>query len=98
MILADATWWSLPALDRIQPGLPLKRGYAATTTHDYKRHGTTTFFAALNTLNGTVIGTCIDRHRHIEWLKFSRLIDASVPQKLDIHFIVDNYATHKPRE
>lgn len=85
----------IQALDRTQPGLPIKRGRAATMTHDYKRHGTTTLFAALNTLDGSVIGTCMDRHRHNEWLKFLRLIDASVSEELDIHLIVDNYATHK---
>src|SRR5665213_1420132 len=85
----------IQALDRTQPGLPIKRGRAATMTHDYKRHGTTTLFAARNTLDGSVIGTCMDRHRHNEWLKFLRLIDARISKELDIHLIVDNYATHK---
>lgn len=85
----------IQALDRTQPSLPLKRGRAATMTHDYKRNGTTTLFAALNTLDGTVIGTCMKRHRHQEWLKFLRLIDATVPAHLTIHLIADNYATHK---
>ncbi len=85
----------IQALDRTQPGLPLKRGRLATMTHDYKRNGTTTLFAALNTLDGSVIGTCMKRHRHDEWLKFLRLIDKRTPSELDIHLIADNYATHK---
>lgn len=85
----------IQALDRTQPGLPLKRGRAATMTHDYKRNGTTTLFAALNTLDGTVIGTCMKRHRHEEWLKFLRLIDKRTPGDREIHLIADNYATHK---
>lgn len=83
------------ALDRTQPGLPLKKGRAATYTHDYKRHGTTTLFAALNVADGTVISTCQDRHRHQEWLKFLKLIDATTPKERTLHLIVDNYATHK---
>lgn len=83
------------ALDRTQPGLPLKKGRAATMTHDYKRHGTTTLFAALNVLDGTVIGTCKPRHRHVEWLQFLRQIDRETPRDKDLHLIVDNYATHK---
>jgi transposase len=85
----------IQALDRTQPGLPIKRGRAGTMTHDYKRHGTTTLFAALNTLDGSVISTCMDRHRHNEWLKFLRLIDKSVSPELNIHLIADNYSTHK---
>ena len=85
----------IQALDRTQPGLPLKRGRAETMTHDYKRNGTTTLFAALNTLDGTVIGTHMNRHRHQEWLKFLKLIDTQTPQQKDLHLIVDNYATHK---
>ena len=85
----------IQALDRTQLGLPLKRGRSATMTHDYVRHGTTTLFAALNTLDGTVISTCQERHRHGEWLKFLRLIDKSVPANLEIHLIADNYRTHK---
>ena len=85
----------IQALDRTQPGLPLKRGRAATMTHDYKRNGTTTLFAALNTLDGTVVSVCQKRHRHQEWLKFLRLIDSSVAPELDIHLIADNYGTHK---
>lgn len=83
------------ALDRTQPGLPLKKGRAATFTHDYKRHGTTTLFAALNVADGTVISTCQQRHRHQEWLKFLKLVDASTPTDKQLHLIVDNYATHK---
>lgn len=83
------------ALDRTQPGLPLKKGRAATYTHDYKRHGTTTLFAALSVADGTVISTCQDRHRHQEWIKFLKLIDTSTPAEKDLHLIVDNYATHK---
>ena len=83
------------ALDRTQPGLPLKRGRAQTMTHDYKRHGTTTLFAALNILDGSVISQCQARHRHMEWLKFLRQIDANVEADLQIHVVLDNYATHK---
>ena len=85
----------IQALDRSQPGLPLKRGRCGTMTHDYKRHGTTTLFAALNVLEGKVIGTCMNRHRHQGFLKFLRLIDHSTPKELDLHLIADNYATHK---
>jgi transposase len=85
----------IQALDRTQPGLPLKKGRGATMTHDYKRHGTTTLFAALNIADGAIIGTCMDRHRHQEWLKFLRLIDKSTPADRHLHLIVDNYATHK---
>jgi len=83
------------ALDRTQPGLPLKKGRAATMTHDYKRHGTTTLFAALSTLDGLVIGSCKKRHRHIEWLQFLRQIDRETPKDTALHLICDNYATHK---
>src|SRR6266705_4686315 len=85
----------IQALDRTQPGLPLKKGRGQTMTHDYKRHGTPTLFAALNTLNGRVIGTCMSQHRHQEWLRFLRLIEAQTPTDREVHFIVDNYATHK---
>lgn len=85
----------IQALNRTQPGLPMKRGRAGTVTHDYKRHGTTTLFAALNTLDGSVISMCQPRHRHTEWLKFLRLIDRRTPKHLSLHLIVDNYATHK---
>jgi transposase len=83
------------ALDRTQPGLPLKKGRAATMTHDYKRHGTTTLFAALNTLDGSVIARCEQRHRHVEWLTFLRQIDRETPKDKALHLICDNYATHK---
>jgi len=83
------------ALDRTQPGLPMKKGRAGTMTHDYKRNGTTTLFAALNVLDGTVIGQCMKRHRHQEFLRFLRKLDRKTPNRLDIHLIVDNYATHK---
>jgi transposase len=85
----------IQALDRTQPGLPMKKGRAQTMTHDYKRYGTTTLFAALNTLDGTVMATCMERHRHQEWLRFLRLIDRQTPQEKQLHLIVDNYATHK---
>jgi transposase len=85
----------IQALDRTQPGLPLKKGRCGTMTHDYKRNGTTTLFAALNTLEGTVIGTCYPRHRNIEFRKFLRQIDERIPPELDIHMILDNYGTHK---
>lgn len=83
------------ALDRTQPGLPLKKGRAQTMTHDYKRHGTTTLFAALNVLDGQVIGQCQSRHTHAEWLKFLRQIDRHTPKDKALHLIADNYATHK---
>lgn len=85
----------IQALDRTQPGLPLKKGRSGTMTHDYKRNGTATLFAALNTLDGTVISMCDDRHRHQEWLRFLRVIDDVTPSDKDLHLIVDNYATHK---
>ena len=84
----------IQALNRTQPGLPMKRGRAGTVTHDYKRHGTTTLFAALNTLDGSVISMCQPRHRHSEWLKFLRLIDRRTPKHLSLHLIADNYGTH----
>ena len=86
---------SVQALDRTQPSLPMIPGRAQTMTHDYKRHGTTTLFAALDVLTGTVIGTCMPKHRHQEFLKFLRTIDRQVPKDLAIHLILDNYATHK---
>jgi transposase len=85
----------IQALDRTQPGLPLKKGRAQTMTHDYKRNGTTTLFAALNTLDGRVMATCMERHRHQEWLKFLRWIDHQTPAGQQLHLIVDNYATHR---
>ena len=85
----------IQALDRTQPGLPLKPGRCGTRTHDYKRNGTTTLFAALSMLDGKVIGDCMPRHRHQEFLRFLKKIDAEVPASLDLHLIVDNYGTHK---
>src|SRR6266705_3952726 len=85
----------IQALDRTQPGLPMKKGRAGTWTHDYKRHGVTTLFAALDVATGKVIGQCMKRHRHQEWLKFLRTIDRNTPQGQDLHLIADNYATHK---
>ena len=85
----------IQALDRTQPGLPLKRGRSQTMTHDYKRNGTATLFAALNAANGEVYGFCQERHRHQEWLRFLRLLDHAMPSHLDLHLIGDNYATHK---
>jgi transposase len=85
----------IQALDRTQPGLPLKKGRCATLTHDYKRNGTTTLFAALNVLDGTVIGECHARHRHQEWLRFLRRLDAEFPPALPLHLVMDNYGTHK---
>lgn len=84
----------IQALDRTQPGLPLKKGRCGTMTHDYKRNGTTCLFAALNTLEGKVIGQCYARHRHQEFLKFLRRLDREFPQNMPLHLIVDNYGTH----
>jgi len=83
------------ALDRTQPGLPMKKGRAETMTHDYKRNGTTTLFAALNVLDGKVIGQCQQHHTHVEWLKFLKKIDRETPKNKTLHLIADNYATHK---
>lgn len=85
----------IQALDRTQPGLPMKPGRAGTMTHDYKRHGTTTLFAALNMLDGRVLGTCMPRHRAREFIRFLKRIDQQTPADLDVHLIVDNYGTHK---
>jgi transposase len=85
----------IQALDRTQPGLPLKRGKCATLTHDYKRHGTTTLFAALSVLEGKVIGRCVPRHRHQEFIRFIATVERSVPAGKVIHAILDNYAAHK---
>jgi len=85
----------IQALDRTQPGLPIKKGRCGTMTHDYKRNGTTTLFAALEMLQGKVIGRCYQRHRHQEFLRFLRTIDAEFPGKVPLHLIVDNYGTHK---
>ena len=85
----------IQALDRTQPGLPLKKGRCGTMTHDYKRHGTTTLFAALSMLDGKVIGECMPRHRHQEFIRFLNKIDIETSAELDLHIFVDNYATHK---
>jgi transposase len=85
----------IQALDRTQPGLPMKKGRCGTWTHDYKRNGTTTLFAALSMLDGTVIGDCMPRHRHQEFIRFLNTIDGDSPAELDLHLIVDNYGTHK---
>lgn len=85
----------IQALDRTQPGLPMKSGRCGTMTHDYKRNGTTTLFAALDVLKGEVIGQCLPRHRHQEFLTFLKTIDRNTPAELEVHCIVDNYATHK---
>ena len=85
----------IQALDRTQPGLPMKRGRCGTMTHDYKRHGTTTLFAALNVLDGKVIGQCMSRHRHQEFIRFLNKINRQTPAERAVHLIVDNYATHK---
>ncbi len=85
----------MQALDRTQPGLPIKKGRCGTMTHDYKRNGTTSLFAALNVLDGSVIGTCMGRHRHQEWMRFLNQIKRSVPVGKEVHIICDNYSTHK---
>jgi transposase len=85
----------IQALDRTQPGLPLKKGRCGTMTHDYKRNGTTTLFAALSMLDGKVIGDCMPRHRHQEFIRFLKKIDSETPVQYDLHLIVDNYGTHK---
>ena len=85
----------IQALDRTQPGLPLKKGRCGTMTHDYKRNGTTSLFAAMNTLSGEVIGTCMNKHTHREWIRFLDLVRGSAPADKEIHIICDNYATHK---
>lgn len=85
----------IQALDRTQPGLPIKKGRCGTMTHDYKRNGTTTLFAALELAEGRLIGSCMQRHRHQEWITFLKQIDTETPQGLHLHLIVDNYATHK---
>jgi transposase len=95
MVLCVDEKSQIQALDRTQPGLPLKKGRCGTITHDYKRHGTTTLFAALSMLDGCVIGDCMPRHRHQEFIRFLKQIDAETPAELELHLIVDNYATHK---
>ena len=86
---------SIQALDRTQPGLPMKKGRAGTMTHDYKRHGTSTLFAALDVASGEVIGECKSKHRHQEFLSFLKTVEKRTPKELDLHLIVDNYSTHK---
>ena len=88
----------IQALDRTQPGLPMKKGRAATMTHDYKRNGTTTLFAALNVKTGEVIGECLPRHRAKEFIRFLKTIDRIIAKHLDLHLIVDNYTTHKTKQ
>lgn len=88
----------IQALDRTQPGLPLKKGRCGTMTHDYKRNGTTTLFAALSVLDGKVVGQCVPRHRHQEFLKFLRRLDREFPEPLSLHLVMDNYGTHKTPE
>ena len=95
IVLSSDEKSQIQALDRLQPGLPLKKGRAGTMTHDYKRNGTTTLFAALNVLDGTVIGRNMQRHRHQEFIRFLNLIEAQVPAGKAIHVILDNYAAHK---
>lgn len=85
----------IQALDRTQPGLPMKKGRAGTMTHDYKRHGSTTLFAALNVLDGSVIGGNMQRPRHQEFIRFLNTIEAQLPKDKAVHVILDNYATHK---
>jgi transposase len=85
----------IQALERTQPGLPMREGRCATATHDYERHGTTTLFAALNVLDGTILGRCMQRHRHQEFLRFLNAVEAAVPAGKLVHAILDNYATHK---
>jgi len=87
----------IQALDRTQPGLPLKKGRCGTMTHDYMRNGATTLFAALNVLDGKVIGECHGRHRHQEWLKFLRRLDDGFPPQLKLHLVMDNYGQRAAR-
>lgn len=89
---------SIQALDRTQPGLPMKKGRAGTMTHDYKRNGTSTLFAALNVFTGEVIGECKQKHRHQEFLQFLKTVEKQTPEELDLHVIVDNYSTHKHKK
>jgi len=98
LVLSADEKTSIQALDRTQPGLPLKRVRSGTMTHDYKRNGTTTLFAAIELGHGKVIATCMKQHRHQEWIKFLRMIDKQTPKELDLHLIVDNYATHKHKK
>lgn len=95
MVLCMDEKSSIQALDRTQPSLPMKKGRAGTMTHDYKRHGTTTLFAALEVATGKVLGQCLPKHRHDEFLRFLTTIESNVPAGLQVHLILDNYSTHK---
>ena len=95
MVLSIDEKSQIQALDRTQPGLPIKPGRCQTMTHDYKRHGTTTLFAALSVLDGTVIGRCMQRHRHLEFIRFLNAVERQVAADKPIHVVLDNYATHK---
>jgi len=95
MVISADEKTSVQALDRTQPELPIKKGRCGTMTHDYKRNGTTTLFAAIDMAQGRVISACMEQHRHQEWIKFLTLIDQQTPPHLNLHLIVDNYATHK---
>jgi transposase len=95
MVLCVDEKSQIQALDRTQPGLPLKKGRCGTMTHDYKRNGTTTLFAALEILQGRVVGQCYERHRHQEFLKFLRRLDQEFPGEIRLHLVMDNYGTHK---
>ena len=95
LVLAVDEKSQIQALDRTQPTLPMNPGRNGTMTHDYKRNGTTTLFAALNVTEGKIIGRCMQKHRHQEWLGFLKVLDAETPAALDLHLIADNYATHK---
>ena len=95
LVLAVDEKSQIQALDRTQPGLPIKKGRAGTMTHDYKRNGTTTLFAALDVATGKVIGECMPRHRSKEFLAFLKKVSRETPAHLDLHLILDNYATHK---
>ena len=98
MVLCVDEKSQIQALDRTQPGLPLKKGRCGTMTHDYKRNGTTTLFAALSVLDGKVVGQCVPRHRHQEFLKFLRRLDREFPEPVTLHLVMDNYGTHKTPE
>jgi transposase len=95
MVLCVDEKSQIQALDRTQPGLPLRKGRCGTMTHDYKRNGTTTLFAALEVLQGKVVGQCYERHRHQELLKFLRRLDQEFPGEVRLHLVMDNYGTHK---
>src|SRR6187397_3173740 len=98
IVLSVDEKWQIQALDRTQPGLPMKKGRMGTMTHDYKRHGTTTLFAALDVLDGTVLGKNMARHRHQEFIRFLGALEREIPQDKAVHAILDNYAAHKTPE